>query len=541
MQRHQGSPARQTRIVATIGKSPEPTFAAFLEKLCEAGVDVLRLNMSHCDAGYAKEKEILDWANQPTPPGQAPRLAVMADLQGPKVRIGSVPAAGLQLVEGETVVLLPEGALYDPAAEKQADGRAAVVIPVPEPTGSALLQGLRDLWQQRPGCRPAILFGDGDLIVEATGMGPHHLHARVVAGGTLFSKKGLTVRELDLDLDPFPGKDQRDLQFCLEQGVDYVALSFVRTPQDLLRVRAFMVDHASGQDPPSTRPLPRLIAKIETIAAVQNIDAILEACDGVMVARGDLGLQLGFEAVPGVQKRLVIAARKQGKPCIIATQMLESMIANPVPTRAEAADVFNAILDGGDAVMLSGETSVGTRPYLVVDTMDGIVRRAEAYRMEDRANRAPLRLPPIGPATHIERINGEFAHMAARLAEQLPAFAICCFSRSGLTPERISRFRPPAPVLAFCASDWVARRCLLYWGVHPVVLPGFDTRRDRLGTMVDMAREILQKRYGMKRGDPLVVTAGVDWPSGGTNTLQVRIEDHTETTIDMDFAESSRQ
>jgi pyruvate kinase len=258
-----------------------------------------------------------------------------------------------------------------------------------------------------------------------------------------------------------------------------------------------------------------------------------------MVARGDLGLQLGFDAVPGVQKQLVIAARKQGKPCIIATQMLESMIANPVPTRAEAADVFNAILDGGDAVMMSGETSVGSRPYLVVDTMDGIVRKAEAYRAQDRANRPPLRLPPIGPTTHIERINGEFAHMAARLAEQLPAFAIVCFTRSGLTPERISRFRPPVPVLAFCATDRVARRCLLYWGVHPVVLPGFDTSRDRLGTMVARAREILQKRYGMSRGDPLVVTAGVDWPKGGTNTLQVRIEDHSEVDLDMEVDTSN--
>ena len=535
MQRHQGSPARQTRIVATIGKSPEPTFATFLEKLCEVGVDVLRLNMSHCDAGYLKEKAILDWANQPTVPGCAPRVAVMADLQGPKVRIGRVAAEGLTLIEGATVVLLPEGAPYQPADQMQPDGLAAVVIPVPGPTGSALVQGLRELWRQRPDARPAILFGDGDLIVEATGMGPHHLEARVVAGGTLFSKKGLTVRELDLDLDPFPPKDQLDLRFCLEQGVDYVALSFVRTPRDLQRVRAFMADQVLDSDPLSTRPLPRLIAKIETISAVENIDALLDACDGVMVARGDLGLQLGFEAVPGVQKRLVIAARKQGKPCIIATQMLESMIGNPVPTRAEAADVFNAILDGGDAVMLSGETSVGTRPYLVVETMDGIVRQAESYRIEDRANRAPMRLPPIGPATHIERINGEFAHMAARLAEQLPAFAIACFTRSGLTPERISRFRPAAPVLAFCATDGVARRCLLYWGVHPVVLPGFDTRRDRLGTMVGMAREILQKRYGMKRGDPLVVTAGVDWPSGGTNTLQVRIEDHTEAAIDLEF------
>lgn len=527
MQRHEGIPARQTRIVATIGLCPEADFATFLGKLGEAGVDVLRLNMSHCDRGYAKETEILAWANQPTPPGQAPRVAIMADLQGPKVRIGQVGEAGLELQEGATVVLLPEGASYVSAMQ---GAETPVMIPVPEPTGSALVAGLAELWRTKPSVRPAILFGDGDIIVEADGLGPQHVTARVVAGGTLRSKKGLTVRELDLDLDPFPEKDQRDLRFCLDHGVDYVALSFVRTPADLQRVRQFMADHLAGQ---GEAALPRLIAKIETLSAVEHIDAILEASDGVMVARGDLGLQLGFDAVPGVQKQLVLAARRQGKPCIIATQMLESMIANPVPTRAEAADVFNAILDGGDAVMMSGETSVGTRPYLVVDTMDGIVRKAEAYRAQDRANRPPLRLPPIGPATHIERINGEFAHMAARLAEQLPAFAIVCFTRSGLTPERISRFRPPVPVLAFCATDRVARRCLLYWGVHPVVLPGFDTSRDRLGTMVARAREILQKRYGMSRGDPLVVTAGVDWPKGGTNTLQVRIEDHSEVDLDM--------
>lgn len=521
MLRHQGPQARQTRIVATIGLCHDGDYPTFLTKLCAAGADVLRLNLSHADPDYVKERAVLQWANQPTPNLHAPQVAVMADLQGPKCRIGKLSNDGLELVAGRSVVLLPEGAAYDPASERLPDGTDPPVIPVPEPTGSSLVAGLRSYLAAHPSARPSVLFGDGDLIVEVSGLGAHHARAVVAAGGILGSKKGLTVREIDLELDPFPAKDQLDLRFCLDQGVDFVAISFVRTPADMQRIRAFVDAHlVPGAD------APKLIAKIETLAAVGDIDAILDAADGIMVARGDLGLQLGFDEVPAVQKRLVVAARRHAKPCIIATQMLESMITLPLPTRAEATDVFNAILDGGDAVMLSGETSVGVRPYRVVETMDRIARKAEQFRLEERKRRHPLDLPDDTELGHVERINVEFAKTAVQFAEHLPAFAIACFSRTGRTPERISRYRPPVPTLAFCATDRVARQCLLFWGVHPVVMHGFDAQRERLAEMVRQARAILRDKYGMRRGDALVVTAGVDWVRGGTNVLQVLIEDH---------------
>jgi pyruvate kinase len=527
MKRYEGQRPRQTRIVATIGLCHDKDYPTFLQKLCEAGVDVLRLNMSHSDKDYAKEREILAWGNRPIANHETPSVAVMADLQGPKTRIGRLPDEGIELTAGRVVLLVPEGVTIE--EETQPDGTHPPVIPVPEPLGDAIQRGLRELAVQQPNLRPSVLFGDGDIIVEVTGLTEHYARAIVVAGGVLGSRKGITIREIDLDLDPFPEKDQRDLTFCLEQGVDFVALSFVRTVSDLERVRAFIRSHRERDQ---SRPEPRLVAKIETLSALQHIDAILDACDGVMVARGDLGLQLGVEEVPMVQKQLIAAARRHGKPCIVATQMLESMITNPVPTRAEATDVFNAIVDGGDAVMLSGETSVGLRPYQCVATMDRLARKAEAWCHDQELVRGDERGPrePDESADHatayLQRINEAFAFTAVQFAEHLPARAIVCFTRTGQTPERLSRQRPTVPLLAFCGSEAVARRLLLYFGLHPVLMQGFDADRQKLAIMIESARDLLRKLYGMTKGEAMVVTAGIDWPKGGTNSLQVVIEDH---------------
>lgn len=518
MKRHEGPQPRQTRIVATIGLCHDTDYPTFLTRLAEAGADILRLNMSHSDKDYAKEREILAWANQPMVNHTAPTVAVMADLQGPKTRIGRVENDGLELIAGRQVALVPEGAPWE------LEGAAPLpVIPIPEPLGQSILTALRQLAHKQPHLRPSVLFGDGDIIVEIIGLAEHHARGIVVAGGVLGSRKGITIREIDLDLDPFPDKDQRDLDFALEQHVDFVALSFVKTGADLRRVRAFM-------DERSPEP-PRLIAKIETLSAIEHIDDILEACDGIMIARGDLGLQLGVEEVPLVQKQLVQAARRHGKPSIVATQMLESMIANPAPTRAEATDVFNAIVDGGDAVMLSGETSVGLRPYAVVATMDRIARKAETYieQPEQRARERRM-APPLDATGHLQRINEQFAVTAVQFAENLPARAIVCFTRTGKTPERISRHRPAAPILAFCATERVARTSLLYYGMHPVLLKGYEAERQKLDIMIGTARKIMRESYGMSRGDAMVVTAGINWPKGGTNALQVLIEDHAEVS-----------
>lgn len=521
MKRHEGPHPRQTRIVATIGKCPEPDFAHFLAKLTEAGADVLRINMSHCDPDYAKETEILRWANQPVPSLSPPLVAVMADLQGPKSRIGKLPDEGLELIAGHTVLLVPDGVTVRQTLD--ADGFQPPHIPLPQPLGQGVMTSLRKLIAQKPQLRPSVLFGDGDIVVEAVALEADYVRCVVVAPGHLGSRKGITIREIDLDLDPFPEKDQRDLLFCLEHGIDFLALSFVRTRADVDQVRAFIQTHAK----PSERDV-RLIAKIETLSAIEHIDGILQASDGIMVARGDLGLQLGVEEVPLVQKQLVVAARRHGKPVIVATQMLESMITNPSPTRAESTDVFNAIVDGGDAVMLSGETSVGLRPYLVVATMDRITRKAEAWMhdIHKRTPKSPLSTFDSETATHLHRINEAFSATAVQFAEHLPAKAIVCFTRTGRTPERLSRHRPSVPLLAFCSSARAARALLLYFGVHPVVMTGFDADREKLQRMVHAAREILYRQYGMHRGEAIVVTAGIDWPKGGTNALQVLIEDH---------------
>ena len=521
MKRHEGTHPRQTRIVATIGLCPEPDYPTFLQKITEAGADVLRINMSHCDADYAKETAILAWANQPVASLSPPPVAVMADLQGPKSRIGRLTDDGIDLQAGHTVLLVPDGVTV--RCPPNPDGSQPPCIPLPQPLGQGVMTSLRQLMEQKPHLRPSVLFGDGDIVVEVVSLESDHVRCCVVAPGLLGSRKGITIREVDLELDPFPEKDQQDLRFCLAHGIDFVALSFVRTRTDVERVRAYIQTHGD----PAMHDV-RLIAKIETLSAIEHIDGILQASDGIMVARGDLGLQLGVEEVPLVQKQLVMAARRHGKPVIVATQMLESMITNPSPTRAESTDVFNAIVDGGDAVMLSGETSVGLRPYLVVATMDRITRKAEAWMhdIHKRSPKSPLTTFDNERATHLHRINEAFSATAVQFAEHLPAKAIVCFTRTGRTPERLSRHRPSVPLLAFCSSTRSARALLLYFGVHPVVMSGFDADREKLQRMVHAAREILYQQYGMSRGDAIVVTAGIDWPRGGTNALQVLIEDH---------------
>ncbi len=516
MRRHEGPCPRQTRIVATLGPAADGDYPKMLEALCAAGVDVLRLNFSHADADYAKESEILAWANRPVQANAAPTAAVMADLQGPKMRIGMLPPGGLNLVEGQPIRLVREETATPPSQE------GGLTVAIPEPVASALFAALRDWMRARPGEPPKVVFGDGDPVAQVTRVEADEAYGIVCSGGVLGSHKGITVRGIDLDLEAFPEKDQRDLLFALQKGVDYVALSFVRTAKDLERVRAFVAAHRPNA------PTLRLIAKIETVSSIWAIEGILAASDGIMVARGDLGLQLGVEEVPAAQKQLIAAARRAGKPCIVATQMLESMIQSPAPTRAEASDVFNAILDGGDAVMLSGETSVGHHPIEAVATMDRIVRKAEAWcnRPEVRQPRPGMHAIDAQDSDPVEHINAAFASTAVQFAETLSARAIVCSTRTGRTPERLSQHRPSPPILAYCASEGIARELLMYYGVFPVLLAGFDPGQQRFAVMIDSARAFLRENYGLHRSDALVVTAGIDWRRGGTNTLRVVIEDH---------------
>jgi pyruvate kinase len=473
--------------------------------MVEAGTDVFRLNFSHASEGYKNEKSILSWADEAVPDTQAPKVAVLGDLQGPKARIGTLPQ-GLELSIGDTVLMQPATSAVD-------------FIPVPKDTYAAVKKALDSCHGEA-----TIVLGDGETLLAVKAVSEQAIETRVVAADGIKSRKGITVRGADIDLDPFSTKDQNDLRFCLQNGIDMIAVSFVRTAADVARVRDFIESESGSRD---TLPI---IAKIETLAATENIEAILDEVDGIMIARGDLGLQLGVEQVPTIQKRLARIAKGRGKPVIVATQMLESMVEHPFPTRAEATDVFNAILDGGDAVMLSAETSIGKRPTLAVETMDGIARRAESYQLDPehlkhkrktqrRIARANVDDPVVG------RINEEIALTVVQFAEHIPARAIVSFTRTGGTPRRLSQYRPAVPLLAICNNDAVARQLLLHYGVHPIVLHQYGSDEPDFSVLVDAARNTLRAKYNLQPGDAIVVTAGVDWPSGGTNVLRVMVEE----------------
>lgn len=521
MRRHEGESARQTRIVATVGRCPAgEAWPAYLDRLVAAGVDVLRLNLSHVSEGYCAEQEVLEWANRPIVDRTAPAVAVLADMQGPKARIMAPPGDGVVLVEGTLISLAPPG-----HAPETAEQQVAERLEVSEATGGAIVRSLAGLLANQPGLQPLLLLGDGDWVLRVLSHDSRGLVAAVEAGGQLSGRKGVTLRGVDIDLDPFPAKDQADLRFCLKQGVDFVAISFVRSAADVQRVRAFI----DSELPVGAERVP-LIAKIETLSATEAIDDILDAADGVMIARGDLGLQLGLSEVPLMQKMLALKARERGKPAIVATQMLESMIHNPAPTRAEATDVFNAVLDGGDAVMLSAETSVGSRPCLAVQTIDELARAAERYRADPehiKRDRKAMRRHARARASdpYIGRINEEFALTAVQFGEHIPARAVVSATRSGGTPRRQSRYRPAIPLLAVCNNDRVARSLLLCYGVHPIVLRDYAANLEGRSLLVELARETLRRDYGLCGGDAIVLTAGIDWPRGGTNSLRVLVED----------------
>jgi len=511
MQRNRGESPRQTKVVATLGRCPDADWPTFLERMADAGADVFRLNFSHASEGYENEKAILEWAHQPVADRHAPRVAILGDLQGPKARIGRLPEAGLTLADGQDIALRPS----DEATEH---------IPIPELTFNAVVDAIGRCQEGNEDAPIQIVLGDGDIVLDIQKMSDQEIEARVVFGATLSSNKGITVRGADIDLDPFSPKDQQDLTFCLDHGVDLVAVSFVRTAADIQRVRAFVEEHTGNPDAVG------IVAKIETYSGTQEIESIVQETDGIMIARGDLGVQLGVERVPGIQKHLAQTAKRRGKAVIVATQMLESMIDNPTPTRAEATDVFNAILDGSDAVMLSAETSIGKRPIEVVTSMDTIARHAETYRAHpawlkhDRKSQREAARSNVGDP-FVGSINEEFALTAVQFAEHIPARAVICFTRSGGTPRRLSQYRPAVPLLAVCNQEAVARRLLLHYGVHPVVVRAYSGSAADFGTLVADARETLRRDYHLDSGDAIVVTAGMNWPRGGTNIIRVMVED----------------
>jgi len=461
---------RRTKIVATIG--PATGTDAAIAGLLEAGANVIRINASHgtpeLRARWIESVRCAaDQAGQP--------VSVLVDLQGPRIRVGELPSPR-ELTPGQTVVFAPEEVARNDEI----------------PTTYADLAK-----DARVGAR--ILLDDGLLSVQVVRIVVPRVEGRVVDGGTLTSHKGMNLPGLQVSAPPLTDKDRDDVAHAVHSGADYLALSFVRRADDLAELRRLVP------------PTMKLVAKIEKAMALEDLPHILTACDAVMVARGDLGVELPFERVPIVQKRLIRESNQRGKPVITATQMLESMVHHPRPTRAEASDVANAILDGTDAVMLSAETAVGAYPLEAVRAMDRIIREME----RESTDRAERRLALTGEDVSVE---DAIALGTSAVARMLKTPLIVTLTKGGFTARKVAALRPPVPILAVTTEVTTYRQLALVWGVTPVrvdQVPGYDA-------MLAVVRDLILKRGYAKPGDRIVMTAGVPWEvSGATNLLKV--------------------
>lgn len=462
---------RRTKIVATLG--PATAGEEALERLVDAGVDVFRVNFSHADRG---EHARVIAAARDAAARRGRAVAILQDLQGPKIRVDGLAGGEVELRGGDKVAI----------TTRPADGSEGRI-----PT---TYTGLAN--DVRPGQR--LLLDDGLLELRAVRVSADTVACEVVHGGVLREHKGINLPDSKISAPAFTEKDREDLRFGLRAGVDVVALSFVRTAGDGDRARAVMREEG--------RRVP-ILAKIEKPEALEQLSAIVRRFDGVMVARGDLGVEVAPELVPGIQKRIISAANELGKPVITATQMLESMTQSPRPTRAEASDVANAVLDGTDAVMLSGETAVGRYPLETVRTMDRIVREAEGLAT------------PVEPQ-HPARSSRAHAvcHGAVALAQEIGAAALAAFTRSGRTVQLLSKLRPASPIFAFCGDDAVARRLALWRGVVPLNVA--------LGRHTDQTTQIIAselRRRGFVEPGEDVVVVGASQAEGDRRTNLIRL------------------
>ncbi|MGE5808586.1 MAG: pyruvate kinase [Nitrospirota bacterium] len=461
---------KRTKIIVTIG--PSSGSPAVIARLIRAGMDAARLNFSHGDWNdHTRNIKLI--RHEAEKAGK--QIAIIQDLQGPKLRVGVMKNDTATLRRGDTVILTAQNVVGTDR-----------VIPVTYP---------RLANEMRTG--GTILLDDGRLELNVVKKSIAGLLCRIVRGGTLKSHKGVNLPGAKLSLPSLSRKDKEDLRFGIARGVDYIALSFVRTAGDIVSTRRFLKAH--GADIP-------IIAKIEKSEAVQNLDEIIEASDGVMVARGDLGVEMSPEQVPLLQKKIIAACNRAEKPVITATQMLESMIENPQPTRAEASDVANAILDGTDCVMLSGETAMGNYPVQAVEVMARVAREAETI------------LAPAPPDAHTSGEGGSVAHAACRAAEELQAQAIVTFTQSGTTALLVAKHRPRMTIIAPTPFDHVARKMSLYWGVTPILL---KTKRTTDDMIASVERAMLYRKLA-RRHDLIVITAGVPiGVAGSTNMMKI--------------------
>ena len=465
---------RRTKIVATVG--PASRGPAVLERLIRAGINVVRLNFSHGE--HAQHLEVIREVREISA-NLGRSVALLQDLSGPKIRTGRVKGDSIELEDGANVVI---------TTDETIEGTPARISTTYDPLPRDVKAGDK------------ILLDDGNLELRVASAAGEEVTATVVHGGPLKSNKGMNLPGVRLSTPALTEKDRKDLAFGLQNRVDYVALSFVRQAVDVELVKELIRTHGASTP---------VIAKIEKREAVDDLPSILEATDGVMVARGDLGVELSTEEVPTLQKRIIEMANGAGKVVITATQMLESMIENPRPTRAEASDVANAILDGTDGIMLSAETASGRFPVEAVETMARIAR----YTEEHYGFRAPARVTG-GTVSMVAR---SLARVASTVAEELDCKLIVAFTESGSTARLVSSYRPRAPIAAITYNDDTYRRLALWWGVVPVK-SDFAATTDE---MIVRGEELLKRTGLATTGDTILMLAGQSHTTGATNMLRV--------------------
>ncbi len=467
---------RRTKIVATVG--PAVSSPEMLRAIIEAGATTLRLNFSHGTHDDHQRsirliRQISYELNQP--------VGILQDLQGPKIRLGKFEQGKIQVRPGDKFTLTSRVLLGNETISTITYPPLAKEVP--------------------PGA--TILLDDGrvEMVVDAVDKVKEELYCRVVVGGPLSNAKGVNFPGVYLSIKALTEKDRNDLVFGLNQGVDWIALSFVRNPQDMLEIKELIA--AAGKSVP-------VIAKIEKHEAIEQMEAVLSVCDGVMVARGDLGVELPAEDVPILQKRLIAAANRLGIPVITATQMLDSMVNSPRPTRAEISDVANAILDGTDAVMLSNETAMGQYPVEAVATMARIATRMDA---QAQLHRSP-------PSSTGQSIPNAISQAVGQVAAQLKAKAIITQTKTGATARNVSKFRPQIPILAATPQLDIARRLQLVWGVEPLLTLEQPSIRQSFQVAINTAQE----RGLLTERDLVVMTAGtLQGVSGSTDMIKVEI------------------
>ncbi|WP_169569827.1 pyruvate kinase [Sneathiella limimaris] len=474
---------RKTKILATLG--PASSSPEMVEKLHLAGVDVFRLNFSHGE--HADHKARYDTIRA-LEEKQGRPIGILADLQGPKIRIGTFADGPIKLEDGDKFTL----DLQDKPGDK-----TRVSLPHPK-----VMESLE--------VGTELLLDDGKLRLKVLKASPETADCEVMVGGKLSDRKGVNIPNAIVKMSALTEKDRRDLDFALELGVDWVALSFVQRPEDVAEIKKIVSGRAG------------VMAKIEKPAAVDELDGIIELADAIMVARGDLGVEIPLQKVPSIQKNIISVAREAGKPVVVATQMLESMITSPVPTRAEVTDVANAIYDGADAVMLSAESAAGEYPYEAVSTMSNIAEETELdvnyqKRMDNQHG--------ILEATTADAISAA----ASQVARTINATSIVTYTTSGSTALRAARERGTTPILALTPSLPTARRLAIVWGLHCVHTEDAANFAD----MVEKACNICFKEGFARPGERIVIMAGVPFGTPGSTNI-LRIAWVGEKTLNLD-------